>query len=226
MPTVTDAVRPRREARKKPAATGGDPRVDEYIANAADFAQPILTYLRGLVHQAVPGVAEEIKWSRPFFLVDGVIVCQMAAFKTHCGFGFWSPEMTAMLQTDGVDGSDGSGAVGRVRSLDGLPPRADLLRYLKGAAERARTGQAVSPMKPSGRTSAKAPIAMPPAFAAALERSKPAKVNFEALPPSCRREYLEWITTAKRPETRDRRMAEAIRMLEEGKRFNDQYRTK
>ena len=179
-----------------------------------------------LVRQAVPDAVEEIKWSRPFFSVNGTIVCHMAAFKTHCGFGFWSPEMTAMLQADGVDGSDGSGAVGKIRSMNDLPPKSDLLRYLKHAAERARAGDAASPMKSRARTSSKAPIAVPPEFEAALAKSKAAGATFAALPPGCRREYLEWITSAKRPETRDRRMAGAIGMLAAGKRFNDQYRPK
>ena len=226
MPTSVETAKPKVSVTNRPATAKGDPRVDAYIAKTGDFAQPILTYLRGLVHQAVPDAVEEIKWSRPFFLVNGTIVCQMAAFKAHCGFGFWSPEMTAMLQADGVDGSDGSGAVGKLRSMSDLPSKADLLRYLKHAAERARAGDAASPMKSRVRTSAKAPIAMPAEFEAALAKSKVAHATFTAFPPSCRREYLEWITTAKRPETRERRIAEAVGMLAAGKRFNDQYRPK
>ena len=203
-----------------------NPRVDEYIATAPDFAQPILSHLRGLVHQAVPGAVEEIKWSRPFFSVNGTIVCQMAAFKAHCGFGFWSPEMTAMLQADGVDGSDGSGAVGKIRRMEDLPPKADLLRYLKHAAKRASAGDAASPMRGRVRTSTKAPIATPPELEAALAGSKAARATFDALPSGCRREYLEWITTARRPETRERRITDAVRMLAEGRRFNEQYKPK
>ena len=226
MPTMAEPTIVKTAAAKKSSPNSGNPRVNEYLAKAPEFAQPILAYLRGLVHQAVPDVAEEIKWSRPFFLVNGTIVCQMAAFKAHCGFGFWSPEMTAMLQADGVDGSDGSGAVGKIRSIEQLPLKADLLRYLKHAAERARAGDAVSPVASRPRASAKMPIPMPPEFEAALAKSKVAHATFEALPPSCRREYLEWITTAKRPETREKRIAGAVDMLAEGKRFNDQYRPK
>ncbi len=217
-------------AKSKNAARGSaaicNPGVDTYIVGAAEFAQPVLTYLRGLVHEAVPDVVEEIKWNRPFFLVNGTIICQMAAFKAHCGFGFWSPEMTAMLRADGVDGSDGSGAVGKIRRIEALPAKADMLRYLRHAAERARAGDAATPMKSRPRASAKAPIAMPPEFEAALARSKGANAAYQALPPSCRREYLEWITTAKRQETRERRIGEAICMIASGKRFNDQYRPK
>ena len=225
MATITEPAKTTKGAVRTSSTVSGDRRVDEYIANAAEFARPVLTYLRGLVHQAVPGVAEEIKWSRPFFLVNGTVLCQMAAFKGHCGFGFWSPEMIAMLQADGVDGSAGSGAVGKIRSIDGLPPRADLMRYLQHAAERARAGETASPMKSRRRSSAKMPIDIPPAFEAALGKSKAAHVAFATLAPSCRREYLEWITTARRPETRDRRVADAVSMLAAGKRFNDRYRS-
>ena len=225
MPAITDIAVPKTGAAQSHSVKA-NPQVTEYIANAAGFARPILSYLRELVHQALPDVTEEIKWSRPFFLVDGTIVCQMAAFKAHCGFGFWSPEMTAMLQADGVDGSDGSGAVGKVRSLEDLPPRAHLSRYLAHAADRARNGDAASPMKTRTRTSAKAPVPMLPEFAAALKQSKTADAAFQALSPSCRREYLAWIATAKRPETRERRVADAVRRIAEGRRFNDEYRAR
>ncbi len=62
-----------------------DDRVDAYINKAADFAKPILTHLRHLVHRVSPEFKETMKWSCPFFDCDGP-VCQMAAFK-HSGFG-------------------------------------------------------------------------------------------------------------------------------------------
>jgi hypothetical protein len=38
-----------------------DPRIDAYIENAADFAKPILTHLRELIHTACPDVEETWK---------------------------------------------------------------------------------------------------------------------------------------------------------------------
>jgi len=69
-----------------------DPRIDAYIANSAEFAQPILTHLRQVVHEACPEVEETIKWSMPFFLYQGML-CNMASFKAHCAFGFWKGEL-------------------------------------------------------------------------------------------------------------------------------------
>ncbi|HET6569613.1 MAG TPA: DUF1801 domain-containing protein, partial [Rhodothermales bacterium] len=65
-----------------------DPRVDAYIGRAADFAKPILTHLREVVHAACPDVEEAIKWGAPHFTYHGML-CHMAAFKQHCAFGFW-----------------------------------------------------------------------------------------------------------------------------------------
>ncbi len=198
-------------------------RVNEIIASSPAFAQPILKYLRELVREAVPDAAEEIKWGRPFFTVNGVIICQMAAFSRHCGFGFWSPEMTAMLHNEGLDGAAGSGSFGKITSMDDLPSHADLLRYICHAAHLARSPAAAGSDGARLRTSSKAPIAVPPEFADALAGSKQAEAVFHELAPSCRREYLNWIAEAKRPETRQRRTGLAIAMLEQGKRFNEQY---
>ena len=65
-----------------------NPAVDDYIAKAPDFAKPILTHIRDVVHKAVPEVEEEMKWSTPNFMHKGML-CGMATFKQHCGLGFW-----------------------------------------------------------------------------------------------------------------------------------------
>jgi uncharacterized protein YdeI (YjbR/CyaY-like superfamily) len=43
--------------------------------------------------------------------------------------------------------------------------------------------------------------------------------TFEALAPTYRKQYILWIATAKRPETRQRRVTEAIELLERGERL-------
>ena len=39
-----------------------DPRVDAYIADAPEFARPILERARAVVHEACPQVEETMKW--------------------------------------------------------------------------------------------------------------------------------------------------------------------
>jgi uncharacterized protein YdeI (YjbR/CyaY-like superfamily) len=69
-------------------------------------------------------------------------------------------------------------------------------------------------------------LAMPPEFTSALKRAPKAQAYFATLPPSCRREYIQWISTAKKNETRTRRLELAIAMLSESRRHNEQDQTK
>jgi len=58
----------------------------------------------------------------------------------------------------------------------------------------------------------------PPAYIEAALRNRPTALrHFEALAPSQRRRYLAWIESAKREETKLRRLKEAIRLLASGK---------
>lgn len=61
-----------------------------------------------------------------------------------------------------------------------------------------------------------------PEFGRALAASKKAMEFFEGLAPSYKRQFLGWIGQAKRDETRTKRIAEAVRLLEQGKRLGMQ----
>jgi len=68
-------------------------------------------------------------------------------------------------------------------------------------------------MKPDKGRSA---VDIPPVLRAALSAAPRAKAAFDALAPSHRTEYVRWIGSARKEETRDRRVLAAVRMLEEG----------
>ena len=61
------------------------------------------------------------------------------------------------------------------------------------------------------------PSRLPPYIEAALKDHPKALRHFEALAPSHRRRYYAWIESAKREETKLRRLEEAIRLLAGGK---------
>jgi uncharacterized protein YdeI (YjbR/CyaY-like superfamily) len=64
---------------------------------------------------------------------------------------------------------------------------------------------------------------MPADLRAALAGSAKALVTFRGFPPSHRREYIEWITQAKRAETRAKRIGQAVEWIGEGKGRNWKY---
>lgn len=57
-------------------------RVDQYIDNVAEFAQPILREIREIFHESFADIEEDIKWNIPAFMHKG-IVSNLAAFKNH-----------------------------------------------------------------------------------------------------------------------------------------------
>ena len=99
------------------------------------------THIRELVHKACPEVEEAIKWSMPFFMLRGVILGHMAAFKQHCAIGLWGPEMNAILNEDGLHSENGMGSLGKITSLKDLPADKKMLGYYRQAAELILSGQ-------------------------------------------------------------------------------------
>ncbi|MEO7177435.1 MAG: YdeI/OmpD-associated family protein [Allosphingosinicella sp.] len=193
-----------------------DPRIDAYIARQADFARPILDHLRSAVHAACPEAEETLKWSMPHFLYKGQMLVGMAAFKAHATFGFWRAK--EVLGETGAE-REAMGQFGRLGSLADLPAD-DVLQALIGKAM-ALTDAGARPARP-----AKAPkpdLETPPELDSALSGNAAAKAAFDAFPPSCRREYVEWVIEAKRPETRAKRVAQAVEWMAQGKRRNWKY---
>lgn len=198
-----------------------DPRIDEYILKSADFAKPILTHIRDVVHKACPNARETIKWGFPHFEYAGAILCSMASFKHHCAFGFW----LASLMKDpnkilAVGERASMGHFGPLKSLADLPTDKILATYIKEAMELIDKGAKVP--RPEKATSSK-PVEVPEYFLQELKKDKTAFAHFEKFSPSHKKEYVEWITEAKTEATRNKRMATAIEWLQEGKSRNWKY---
>src|SRR5512140_2932718 len=191
-----------------------DPRVDAYIAKSEPFARPILEYIRETVHAACPGVEETMKWSFPHFDSKGML-CSMASFKAHCALGFWK----ASLLFDGKPRSgDAMGQMGRISSIDDLPPKRELMRLVKTAAQLNDEGVVAE-----RKRRPKPELGTPPDLSAALAKNRKARAAFEEFTPGKRREYIEWITEAKTDATRNSRLAQAIEWIAEGKPRNWKY---
>ena len=193
-----------------------DPRIDAYIARQADFARPILEHLRAAVHRACPEAEETLKWSMPHFTCHGRILAGMAAFKAHATFGFWrGKEVTGGTGRE----RDAMGSFGRLTRIEDLPDEKTLGEMIRKAADVASSGP--KPARP--RAAPKPAPETPDDLAAALAAAPAARAAFDGFPPSCRREYVDWIVEAKRPETRAKRIAQAVEWMGEGKRRNWKY---
>jgi uncharacterized protein YdeI (YjbR/CyaY-like superfamily) len=193
-----------------------NPAVDAYIAKSAGFAKPILRRLRALMHRADPAIAETIKWGVPHFEHDG-IVAGMAAFKQHVAFGFWGEKL--IREKLGADaerlfpkGAERGMGGRKLRSLAELPPDKLVIRAAKAAVALNAAGE-----RPTRVRKKKPPPKAPPYLAAALKANAKARATWTGLTPGQQREYVEWLVEAKQAATRERRLAQALAWLAEGK---------
>ncbi|HEU0100194.1 MAG TPA: YdeI/OmpD-associated family protein [Allosphingosinicella sp.] len=193
-----------------------DPRIDAYIARQADFARPILEHLRSTLRSACPEAEETLKWSMPHFLYKGQMLAGMAAFKAHATFGFWRAK--EVVGETGAE-RDAMGQFGRLTSVADLPPDDVLRALIRKAMALADSGARPARPKPAPKPEPETP----PELDAALSANPAARATFDGFPPSCRREYVEWVVEAKRAETRHKRIAQAVGWMAEGKRRNWKY---
>ena len=192
-----------------------DARVDGYIAKAAEFAQPLLQHVRELMHEACPDVEETIKWGMPFFQYHGPLA-NMAAFKQHCAFGFWKG---ALLIKDNPKAAEAMGSFGRLTTLADMPAKKQLTAYVR-AAMKLNEDDVKVPARAKVR---KAPPRTPADLAAALKKNARARAGYAAFSATHKREYVEWLTEAKTPATRERRLAAALDLMAQGKSRHWKY---
>ncbi len=203
---------------------GYDEGVDAYIGKSADFAKPILEHFRELVHTTCPDVQEKLKWGMPFFDYRNEMMCHMASFKNHAVVGFWKAAImkdAALMQNAQSEVS--MGHLGKITSLKDMPTDKKLTGYLKEAMKLNDDGIKVIKKPISAE---KKEVIVPDYFTKALEKNKKAKEVFGGFSYSHRKEYVEWITEAKTEATRDKRMAQAIEMIAEGKGRHWKYQKK
>lgn len=192
--------------------------ITKYIDGSADFAKPILTKLREIIHKACPDVEEKLSWSRPHYYYKGKGMLVTDALKERVTFGVWfdslvyeSPE----LSTEAKAAKEG---LGFMKTIEDIPSEKILIETIKLAMKVIDEGRVVSRPK-----TAKKPVVIPEYFTAALSRDKGAEAGFEKLSPSHKREYIEWIVEAKTEPTREKRIAQTLAQVKTGKSKHWKY---
>jgi hypothetical protein len=126
-----------------------DPRVDACIEMSRDFAKPILTRVRDVVHDACPEAEETLKWGFSPFNYKGIL-CSMAAFKEHWTLNFWKGEDVLGA---GVASGGATGQLGRLSLVKALPSKkvlsASVMILLitagQGAGQATKSGNPILP---------------------------------------------------------------------------------
>ena len=188
----------------------------EWLELAPDFSQPLAEQLVELILNCEPDLTVSIKWNMLCFS-GRKLVCGLSACQRHLGLAFFRGTELADPGKLFVPASAGNTNIRSIRltSLAGFNRRAfqDLLH----AAVELDADPTIPPAPKVKRN----PWPMPKFFKAALAQPKNRKAAeyFRALSPTCQREYLVWVSTAKLPATRARRLKDTLAALSRGRKW-------
>ena len=190
--------------------------VDHYLEELDQWADEI-TRLREILLSTQ--LEETLKWSIPCYTFQGKNVVGIGGFKGY--FGLWFFQGALMEDPDGVLVNAQQGKTKGMRQWRMSHKRdikvRSIKKYVKLAQNVVESGAEIKPDR--GR-----PIVIHPLLQSALDENKAAASAFRSLTPGLRREYADYIQTAKREETRLRRLAKILPMIQQGVGLNDKYR--
>lgn len=190
----------------------------ELIDEAFDKMEPSIkamcVKLRQLVHQADPAILEDWKWG-PNFNHNGM-VCGIWGFKKHASIHFYKGTLMAD-KAKLFNFGDGNENVLSIKFTDiSQINDALIIDYVKEAVQLNVLGLKPKPLPKV--------VDVPADLQELLNQNPKAKAVFDNFAYSHKKEYVEWITQAKREETRLARLQKTIEMLAEGKGRNDKYK--
>ncbi len=189
---------------------------EAYFKNAPQWRDELLVLRKALL---AAGLTETVKWGGPVYTLDGVNVVGLAAFKSYVGLWFFQGALLkdpAKILINAQEGVTKAQRQWRMASMQEVRP-ALVTKYAKEAAALARDGVKVERSAPK-------PLVMPAELKAALAADKRAAAAFKAMTPGCQREYADYVSEAKQPATRDRRVEKILPMIAAGGGLNDRYK--
>ena len=166
---------------------------------------------------------EKIKWSFPHFDSKGEMMCSMAAFKQHAVFGFWRAALmkeTVLIENAKLETA--TGHLGKITSLKDLLSNKKITAWIREAMQLTDKGIKLTS---KAKSTDEKELTVPDYFTNALTKNKKAKQVFENFAYSNKKEYLMWITEVKTEDTRNKRMATALKWIAYGKGKNWKYQS-
>jgi len=186
---------------------------DLWLDLAPEASRPLAEQIRHWILRWEPDLTESIKWNMLCFS-ERKLVCGLSACKKHLGITFFrGTDLRSITKLFNRGEGNTSILSFQVRSLKEFDAKA--FQRLLHAAVALDADVTVKPPPPKQREH----WPMPESLEKALKKNKAAAAGFESFKPTYQREYLVWISTAKRPETIAKRLEETLRALAAGKKW-------
>lgn len=190
--------------------------VDEYLRDARYWRDELVILRRVLQSTAL---TEDVKWGGPCYTWQGKNIVGLGAFKSY--FGLWFHQGALLDDTAGVlinaqEGKTKAQRQWRMQSASDIKP-AIIKRYVRQAIGLVNEGREI-------RADRSKPVVVPAALDEALRHDRKASTAFRSLSKGRRREYADYIASAKRADTVQRRLEKILPMIAAGVGLNDRYR--
>ncbi len=187
----------------------------EWLETCPEFSWPLAEKIHEWILTWEPDLTESIKWNMLCF-TGRKLVCGVSACKKHLSIAFFrGTELPDPAKLFTPQENNTNILSIRITTLDGFNREA--FRDLIHAAVALDSDPETLPVPKTKR----APWPMPDYFAKGLQKDKKANAGFQKLSPSCQREYIIWLGTAKRPETQTKRLKETLAALKSGYKWID-----
>ena len=193
--------------------------IAEYLDTIPQEWRPGVVQLRSLF--AGTELVEELKWGIPNYTLDKKIVAAIGAFKGYYGIWFHHGVFLVDHADVLINAQEGkTKALRQWRMTDLNIDKELVLSYILEAIQNQKDGKEITPEKSAKNQ----PFTIPSELLEAFTKDNNLKKTYDALTPFKRKEYCEYIGTAKREATRLNRTDKCIPMILDGIGLNDKYR--
>lgn len=148
-------------------------------------------------------------------------MCSMASFKHHAAFSFWKAAlMKDKSLAEKAATQEAMGHLGKISAITDLPSDKKLKSWITEAMQLNDEGIKL----PNARkTTTPSEIKTPAYFLKALKTNPKAWEQFQLFTPGKKKEYIEWLESAKTEATREKNLVIAVQWISEGKIKNWKY---
>ncbi len=190
--------------------------VEEFISKKGEWKEA-LEKLRSIMLST--DFKETVKWGVPVYTINEKNVVGIGAFKSYVGIWFYQGVFLKDNHKKLINAQEGKTKglrQWRFNSVDEID-KTLVLQYINEAIQNQKDGKEIKPEKSKD-------VEVPLELKNALQSNDHLKESLEGLTPFKRKEYIEYITTAKRETTRLSRLEKIIPMILDGVGLNDKYR--
>lgn len=164
-------------------------------------------------------LTEDVKWGGPCYTWDGKNVVGIGGFKSYFGLWFFQGALLEDKKKVLINAQEGTTKAlrqWRMNSAKEIKPDA-IKAYVREAMQLIKDGKSIGPQR-------KKPVIIPSELKKALAKDAKARKGFDMLRPGLQREYTDHVASAKRDETKLKRIEKILPMMTVGKGLHDKYR--